>query len=349
MQNSSNSISIKPVNVAVVGLGFMGVTHLRAYLDHPLARVVAVCDATRLPVNGVLSGVAGNIQETADIHLGPDVKVYTKLEDLLADQEVQLVDLCTPTPLHLDQAIAALNAGKHVLCEKPLARTSTAAKDILKIAASAQGFLMPAMCMRFWPGWSWLKQMVDEQTYGKVLAASFRRNSAMPAWSQQGTYSGGQDLGGALFDLHIHDTDVVNHLFGRPASVFSSGVLAASGAINHVVTQYEFPGGPAVYAEGGWLLNQGFNMSYTLLCEQATIDFDLSRGADALKVSETGKEPRVVDAGGGDGYSKEIEYMLECVAKRQPPTVVCALDGVTALEICEAEEQSIRSGAPVKL
>ena len=65
---------------------------------------------------------------------------------------------------------------------------------------------MPAMCMRFWPGWSWLKQAVEEQTYGKVLAARFRRDSAMPAWSQQGTYSGGQDLGGALFDLHIHDT-----------------------------------------------------------------------------------------------------------------------------------------------
>ena len=203
--------------------------------------------------------------------------------------------------------------------------------------------------MRFWPGWSWLKQVVEEGAYGKVLAARFRRDSAMPAWSQQGTYSGGQDLGGALFDLHIHDTDFVNHLFGKPAGVFSTGVLASSGSINHVVTQYDYPGGPAVYAEGSWLLNQGFNMSYTLLCEQATIDFDLARGANALIVSESGKEPRVVETGAGDGYSKEIDYIIECVAKRQTPTVVTALDGVTALEICEAEEQSIRSGAPVKL
>jgi predicted dehydrogenase len=189
---------------------------------------------------------------------------------------------------------------------------------------------------------------VDEQTYGKVLAARFRRDSAMPAWSQQGTYSGGQDMGGALFDLHIHDSDFVNHLFGKPASVFSSGVLATGGAINHVVTQYEFPGGPNVYAEGGWLLNQGFNMSYTLLCEQATIDFDLARGANALTISETGEELRVVEIGDGDGYSKEIDYIIDCVAKRQAPTVVSALDGVTALEICEAEERSIRSGAPAK-
>lgn len=338
----------KTVNVAVVGLGFMGVTHLRAYLANPLARIVAVCDAVRVPVNGVLAGVSGNIKKSDDIDLGPDVRVYRTTEDLLADPDVELVDLCTPTPLHAPQVIAALNSGKHVICEKPLARTSAEAREILQVAANSPGILMPAFCMRFWPGWSWLKQVVDDQSYGKVLAARFRRDSAMPAWSQQGTYSGSQDLGGALFDLHIHDADFVNHLFGKPAGVFSSGVLAASGAINHVITQYDYPAGPSVYAEGSWLMAKGFNMAYTLFCEQATIDFDLARGADALKVCEAGKEPRVVDAGEGDGYSKEIDYIIECVSQRRTPQVVTALDGMTALEICEAEEQSIRSGAPVK-
>ena len=340
-----SSNSEKPVNVAVVGLGFMGVTHLRAYLANPKARVVAVCDAMRVPVNGVLAGVSGNITKSDDINLGSDVKVYRTSEELFADADVELVDLCTPTPLHAAQVIGALNAGKHVMCEKPLARTSAEAREILAVAAKSPGILMPAMCMRFWPGWSWLKQAVTEETYGKVLAARFRRDSAMPAWSQQGTYSGSQDLGGALFDLHIHDTDFINHLFGKPAGVFSSGVLA----INHVVTQYNYPNGPNVYAEGSWLLNQGFNMSYTLLCQQATIDFDLARGDKALIISETGKEPRVVDTDKGDGYSKEIEYIIECVARRQTPTIVTALDGMTALEICEAEEVSIRSVTPVKL
>ncbi len=336
------------VNVAVVGLGFMGVTHLRAYLDHPQARVVAVCDATRVPVNGVLAGVTGNIQKSDDIQLGAAVKVYTKIEELLADPEVELVDLCTPTPLHPAQAMAALQAGKHVLCEKPLARTSAAAREILQVAEHSPGFLMPAMCMRFWPGWSWLKQAVTEGTYGPVLAARFRRVSAMPAWSK-GTYAGGGDLGGALFDLHIHDTDFVNHLFGRPASVFATGVTNPAGAINHVVTQYQYPNGPAVYAEGSWLLTQGFNMTYTLLCERATLDYDLARGADALIVTEPGQPPRVVKAEGTDGYAGEVAYILDCVANRRAPGIVTAHDGVTALEICEAEEQSIRTGAPVKL
>jgi predicted dehydrogenase len=347
MANLRSSSSTKPVNVAVVGLGFMGVTHLRAYLENPLARVVAVCDASRLPVNGVLAGVAGNIQKSADIVLGPQVKVFRAFDELLAAPEVELVDLCTPTPLHPAQAMAALKAGKHLLCEKPLARSSAEAREILQVAENSPGFLMPAMCMRFWPGWSWLKQVVAEQTYGKILAASFRRISAMPAWSTQGIYGG--DLGGALFDMHIHDTDFVNFLFGRPEKVYSTGVTSAAGAINHVVTQYHYPNGPAVHAEGSWLLASGFNMTYTLLCERATLDFDLARGADALIVSETGQPSRVVKPEGTDGYAGEIDYILNCVTHRRAPRLVTARDGVTALEICEAEETSLRSGAVTAL
>jgi len=337
------------VNVAVVGLGFMGVTHLRAYLDNPMARVVAVCDAVRLPVKGVLEGVAGNIKKSDDLHLGPEVKVFRKLEELLADSEVQLVDLCTPTPLHPEQAIACLRAGRHVFCEKPLARSSASARQILEVANESPGFLMPAMCMRFWPGWSGLKQVVANGTYGKVLAARFRRVSEMPAWSKQGTYAGSRDTGGALFDLHIHDTDFVHYLFGRPASVFSSGVMDTEGAINHVVTQYNYQGGPAVDAEGSWLLTQGFNMAYTLHCERATLDFDLARGAEAMQLTESGQPLRVVAHDGPDGYGVEAAYFVDCVARGEAPRVVSARDGVTALEICEAEEQSVRTGRQVSL
>src|SRR5947207_4087710 len=130
----------EPVRVAVVGLGFMGVTHLRAYLDSGGANIVAVCDAVRLPVNGILQGVAGNVKKSDDIHLGPKVKVYRKLEEVLADPDVELVDLCTPTPLHPEQAIASLKSGKNVLCEKPLARTSAAAREIVQTEKNAPGF-----------------------------------------------------------------------------------------------------------------------------------------------------------------------------------------------------------------
>jgi predicted dehydrogenase len=349
MSNTLAPTAGKKVNVAVVGLGFMGVTHLRAYLDNPQARIVAVCGNTRLPVNGILAGVAGNIQKSNDIVLGSKVKVFQKFEELLTDPEIELVDICTPTPLHASQVIAELKVGKHVLCEKPLARTSVIARKILQVAEKSPGFLMPAMCMRFWPGWNWLKQIVTQQTYGKVLAARFSRLSVMPAWSRHDTYSNDDDSGGALFDLHIHDTDFVNHLFGRPASVFSTGVSSPRGAISHVVTQYHYPGGPVVHAEGGWLLPQGFNMTYTLHCEHATLDYDLARGADALIVTESGHAPHIVKLEGTDGYAGEINYFIDCVANGRPPQVVTAHDGVTALEICEAEETSIRTGSLIKL
>jgi len=333
--------SFKPVNVAVVGLGFMGTTHLRVHLRNPGARVVAVCSPTRTPVDGVLSGVSGNIQQSDDIRLEPSVKIFRQIEDLLADSEVELVDICTPTALHPAQVITALRAGKHVICEKPLARTSKLAREILTAATQSAGLLMPAMCMRFWPGWSWLKQVVSEKTYGKVLAASFRRISEMPLWSRQDTFNA--DSGGALFDLHIHDVDFINFVFGRPASIFSSGFVSPSGAINHVVTQYNYPNGPAVQAEGSWLLNQGFNMSYTFYCERATLDFDLARGADALIIIENGQR-RVMRLENGDGYDAELRYVVDCAARGRQPETVTAKDSVTALEICEAEETSLRTG-----
>jgi predicted dehydrogenase len=341
----------RKVNIAVVGLGFMGVTHIRAYLDIPEARIAAVCDAVRLPVNGILAGVAGNVKKTEDINLGAQVKVFTKLEDVLADPEVELVDICTPTPLHPEQAIAALKAGKNVLCEKPLARTSAQARGILKVQQSAPGFLMPAMCMRFWPGWGWLKKVVDEKTYGKVLAARFRRLSEMPTWSKQGTYAGGgMDIGGALFDLHIHDTDFVHYLFGRPEAVFSTGVmLQPRGSVDHVVTQYLYPSGPLVHAEGGWLFAKGFNMAYTLLCERATLDFDLARGREAMQLIETGQPARTIHYDEPDGYAGEVRYIVECAAHRKSPALVTANDGLAALEICEAEEKSVRSGHVIRL
>jgi predicted dehydrogenase len=284
-----------------------------------------------------------------DIQLGPHVKVFRNLEEVLAEPEVELVDLCTPTPLHAEQCITALKAGKKVFCEKPLARTSAAAREILKATESAPGFLMPAMCMRFWPGWAWLKQVVQERTYGKVLAARFRRVSEMPGWSKQGTYTGGTDLGGALFDLHIHDTDFVQFLFGRPAAVFATGVTAAGGSIHHVMTQYVYPGGPPVYAEGSWLLTKGFNMAYTLHCERATLDFDLARGAEAMQVTEKGKAQQCIKYDGPDGYAEEVRYVVECARRGGRPATVTAQDGLSALEICEAEEQSVRTGQVVRL
>jgi predicted dehydrogenase len=338
----------RPVNVGVVGLGFMGLTHINAYRKIPGVDVVAVCDAVRQPVNGVLAGVSGNVAGSDTVQLGPSVRAYTKIEDLLADGEVELVDLCVPTPMHVPQTIASLQAGKHVICEKPLARTSGESRKIVEAAAAATTFFMPAMCMRFWPGWAWLKDLKAQGTYGDILTARFRRVSAPPGWSRDSYFKGG-DSGGALFDLHVHDTDFVQFLFGRPTAVFSTGVSRFSGATDHVVTQYMVPGGATVYAEGSWLMASGFSMSYTVMFERATIDYDGSRGDNALQVLEEGKDPRTVPIEGPDGYVGELQHLIDAIRSGTPPTVVTALDGLSAVEICEAEEKSVQTGQVVAL
>jgi predicted dehydrogenase len=333
------------INVGVVGLGFMGGTHLKAYQAIPGAQIVAVCDAIRLPVDGVVAAVTGNVGTDDAVRLDMSrVKAYKDFNEFLAHPELQLVDLCVPTSDHVRLSLAALKAGKHVVCEKPLARTAAQAREIVDAAERASTFFMPAMCMRFWPGWAWLKPAVEQNTYGAILAAHFRRVSSPPGWSRA-SYFDGKASGGALLDLHIHDTDFVQFLFGRPHKVISTGVTRFSGAIDHVVTQYEVANGACVSAEGTWIMTEGypFNMSYTIIFEHATADFDLGRGANALMLYEEGKPARAVPLESTNGYIGELTHMLEAIHHRRPPGIVTARDALTAVQICEAEERSISS------
>ena len=334
------------VNVGIIGLGFMGQTHIKAYRQVPGAHIAAICDAVRLPADGNLTGVAGNIATTDAIHFDLSVvKAYRDYRELLANPDVHLVDICLPTPLHAETALAALAAGKHVLCEKPLARRTTVAREILAAAQSARGYFMPAHCLRFWPEWAWLKTAIAEQRFGKVLTAKFTRLSEPPAWSQS-TYLKGDDSGGALFDLHIHDTDFVQFCFGRPRAVMATGQSRLSGAIDHVFTLYDVAGGASVMAEGSWLMGPGFGfkMAYRVGFERATVDYDSTRGAEALKVFALDQPPQTVKVEGGDGYVGEVRHLIESIQAGTPPSVVTAADGLGAVEICEAEERSTRSG-----
>ena len=340
------------VNVAVVGLGFMGITHLKAYRQIPNARIVALCDAVRLPVDGVLGAAGGNLG-SGDEPLSFDmtqVRATHQLDELLADPSIDLIDICVPTLAHPKLAIAALEAGKHVICEKPLARTAADARAIVAAAARAPGFFMPAMCIRFWPEYVWLKQAIDAQAYGRVLAARFRRVSEPPAWGREHFFDGAKS-GGAILDLHIHDADFVQYCFGRPGAVFAQGFTRYSGEIDRVVAQYQVGCAAAVSAEGGWVMGDGhgFEMAFTVIFENATVDFNSSRGTAALRVFQQGRETRVIEVAPGDGYLAELSYMIQCIRDGQAPAIVTGGDGASAVEICEAEGESIRSGKIVAL
>jgi len=133
--------------------------------------------------------------------------------------------------------------------------------------------------------------------------------------------------------------------------VFSVGATRFSGAADYVATSYQVAGGIPVSAEGSWLMTEGFGfkMEYTVNFEKATADFDIGRGAEALKLYEEGQKPRVITFAGGDGYEAELRHMIESIQCGTPPSIVTAADGLGAVEICEAEEKSIRTGKVVRL
>jgi predicted dehydrogenase len=106
-----------------------------------------------------------------------------------------------------------------------------------------------------------------------------------------------------------------------------------------------------VSAEGSWLMTagHGFSMSYTVNFENATVDFDLARGEDALKVFESGRKPKTIRCKGGDGYEGELRHMVESIRAGKAPVVVTPDAALDAVRICEAEEKSIRTGKPVRI
>ncbi len=328
--------------VGIIGFGFMGQTHWRCYdklKDH--AKVVAVADIDPRRRQGDISGTWGNLGEGAQSVDFSGVKGYADYRDLLKADDVDVVDICVPTPVHTEIAIAATQSGKHVLCEKPLARTLEQAESIAHAASTGKGCFMPAMCIRFWPEWAWLKQAISEKRYGRVLSASFTRLATVPP----GWYQKGEQSGGAILDLHVHDTDFVCYLFGKPKAVSSRGYKKITGEIDHISTNYHYDDVPCVVAEGGWAFATPFpfRMRYLVNFENnVTADYDLAR-PEPLMLYENGK-CRAIPCEAIDGWLGEIRYFLQCVAGKTRPATVTADDAALAIAVIEAEARSLSRG-----
>lgn len=331
------------IRVGIIGLGFMGRTHLASYRSAIAAgydcTVRAIADAN---IQRALQGAGGNIELGK---AGVDLSGIETLSDpgaLLARGDIDLVSICTPTDTHVDLAIRAVKSGKHVLLEKPVALTAAEVQRLADEVAKTDRVCMPAMCMRFWPGWAWLREKIHSGEFGRVLSATFQRLGSAPDWSPE-FYANYERTGGPLFDLHIHDVDFVRWCFGEPREVVSTGSLA------HVTSLYRYGkggkgggGGPAqVVAEGGQdhAPGFGFKMRYSVAFERATADFDLGRTPQLLLCKDGKAEP--VDTSGPSGYDLEVRHILDLVLKRAT-TPVCALaDAVATTRVLEIERQNV--------
>ena len=340
----------KKLKVGVIGLGSMGSTHLDIYSQISEVEVVAVADPIKNRLDGS-SKAEGNISGQAQGSVvGFEAKKYLDGMDLINDPDIELVDICVGTNLHFVFVEAALAKGKHVLVEKPLARTYDEAKKIVELALNSSTYIMSAMCLRYWPAWVWLKKVIDSKQYGRCLSLTCKRQTSHPP----GTfYSNDDECGGALLDLHVHDTDFINYCFGMPKAVFSQGYKGPSGGIDHVATHYIYDqsqNAPLVTAEGTWTMQEGygFNMSYTANFEKATACYLLD-DEETLTLFRSSYEPEIIKLDEGMGYEFEIRSFVDEILRGEKSDMTLLNQAAKSIAIIEAEQVSIRSCSVVTL
>lgn len=337
-----------PVRIGIIGLGFMGSTHFRIHQAHPLARVTAIADVDPAKRRGDISAVSANIGD-GDNSVPLDltgIRVYDAALDLIADPEVDLVDICVPVYLHREYALAAIAAGKAVLCEKPLARSAAEAAEIAAAARKAQTPFLTGMCVRFWPEYADALRRVRSGETGEVTCATFKRVSPSVAGSGWQDWFMKEELsGGALLDLHLHDVDFIRQLLGMPRAVTAFGArgIRSDRGIDHVFARYDYGDGRLVTAEGGWSPAKGtpFEMSFLIVCRRMT----LRLGADGYRIiHEDGRveSPDVTQPAGPTGWHVEIDHFLRALAEGRCPEMNPD-EVVEAIQLVEAEARSIET------
>lgn len=332
-------MSASPLRVGLVGLGFMGRTHAAAWRA-AAADGVPVELAGGHDAGAPAAPAGGNLDVGGDDDPLADLPRAASLDELLAPGRVDAIDLCTPTDTHVELALRALDAGLHVLVEKPVALDVAAIEALDARSRETGRIVMPAMCMRFWPAWTRIAEAVREERLGPVRAASFERLGPSPSWSRA-FYLDPDRSGGALVDLHVHDVDFVHQLFGPPDEV------DADGDALHVVARYRWhESARHVVARGAWLPAASFPFRMRLLvaCSEGVLDFDLARDAPLLVHDHEGTRPfgpeGAAAAAEGTGYDGEVRAFARAVRDGAPPPVTLA-EAAAVMRTIERERAAL--------
>jgi len=337
------------LKVGIVGFGFMGQTHYKCWKKLSGAKVVAICDVNP-NIEEDTKRAVGNIgdgQEEVDFS---SLRVYTDLDKMLAEEDLDAVSITLPTYLHPKTSIKALSAGVNVMCEKPMALTAKACEGMIAAAERNGKILQIGHCVRFWPEYAKAKEIVDSGKYGKVIAGTFQRLGAAPTWSIDNWFLDEKRSGGMALDLHIHDTDYVQYLFGMPNAVSSFGAKAPGGGLLHIVTQYIYDDNKVVTAEGGWgmMPTFGFEMSFNIVMEKATLVYDLTRDPAFRLCPADGEAftPKVVE---GDGWFLQLAHFAKAVKGKKVKEITTLEESMNSVKIVEAEKKSASKGKKVSI
>ncbi|MFM9106553.1 MAG: Gfo/Idh/MocA family protein [Chloroflexota bacterium] len=327
------------VRLAVLGAGFMGSTHGKAYAAMPEVEIAAVY-APRPDRGEPLAADLGS-RWTDD------------LAAILGDPKIDAVDICLPTPQHREVTEAALDAGKHVLLEKPIAMTLEDA-DALVAREQDGPVLMIAHVLRFWAEYMEIARRAQSGAIGAPRAGLATRRQPFPAWSA--LFSRSDLTGGAVIDMMIHDYDALNWIFGAPLAVTAHGeVNPRSGGIDRVQALIEYPDGATAMVDGGMMMPESYPFSSRIevLGERGALEYafraggrsvEMGAGVNALDWFPTEGDPERLTPEGGDHYAAECAYFIECIREGRRPERAMPSDARTALAVALAARASCEGG-----
>ena len=291
---------MKEVKVALIGFGGIARAHNAGYRilanENAPVKLVAVCDVNPKQFESQLSI---NIA-TENKGLPADIHTYTDVDELIANEEFDMADICLPSYLHKEYAIKLMEAGKHVLSEKPMALCAEDCDAMIEASKRTGRKLMIGQCLRFNAAYLYLKDCVDSKRFGEVRHVFMQRRSAQPRWGFAHWFEDDTKSGGCVLDMHIHDIDMARFLFGEPEAV---SMYSVDGDTRWQVenTRLYYPG-KLVSIDGSW-------------GEAATVKFTAGyrvRFDDASVILEGGKVTVYPEK--GEVYSPELpktDHMAE--------------------------------------
>ncbi len=333
--------------MGLVGLGGMGrghLTHLERLMDEGFGiELVALCDIDPKAFGTVETSLNLEGMEKSDYDFSR-YHLYNNVDDMLANEKLDLVNVVVPTFEHSTVACKVMNAGVNCLCEKPMAVSEAQCQLMIDTAKKNGVKLMIGQCLRFWGEWAYLKEeFFNKKRLGAPVGGFFYRNAGTPT---KDWYLCREKGGGALFDQHIHDVDMVNYLYGIPKAVSTVGKICIPGSgYDTCSTNYIFEDNLCVHSENLWVNYQGgFRDGFRADFENGTVVCDANGFKVYNKNYELIEEPKVSpDA----GHYLEIKYFVDTIVNGTENTVNPPESSMDTIRIALAEMQSADLGGQI--
>ncbi len=297
------------LRVGIIGCGGMGKTHALAYKGlSEKVTVAAIADVTESARNEMKEKF--------------DCEIYNTGMELIEKADVDFVDICLPTYLHTVHAVAAMKKGFDVFLEKPVCLNEAETELLEKAQKETGKKVQVGHVVRFMNEYRILKNAVDTEKYGKLIAADFSRISVMPLWGWENWFSDPEKCGSVALDLHIHDADFIRYMCGDDIKKLSAAATRdKNGMINHINVLYQYED-KVITAEGSWdcRATRSFDASFKAFFEKATMFFDGSSGKLTIATDEKCEEIDTsakdaqdvgINVNVGDAYACELEYFID--------------------------------------